>query len=109
MGIRWLLIRDSVGKLDPQALLSRNTDHTLQQMLEWFVQRWAMGVTFEEGRAHLGVETQRQWNDLAIGRTTPALFGLYSVVTLMAQVADGAGNKSGAQCGVVQQDAAHLL
>jgi hypothetical protein len=43
-----------------------------------------MEVTFEEARAHLGLETQRQWNDQAIGRTTPALFGLYSLVALMA-------------------------
>jgi hypothetical protein len=35
-------------------------------------------------RAHLGVETQRQWSDLAIARTTPALFGLFSLVTLTA-------------------------
>jgi len=52
-------------------------------MLEWFVRRWTMEVTLEEARAHLGIETQRQWNDLAISRTTPALFGLYAVVTLM--------------------------
>lgn len=44
-----------------------------------------MEVTFEEVRAHLGVETQRQWNDLAIGRTTPALKGLYSIVTLATE------------------------
>ena len=31
-----------------------------------------------------GIETQRQWNDLAIARTTPVLFGLFSMVTLMA-------------------------
>src|SRR6185503_16326477 len=62
-----------------------NSDHTPQQILSWFVRRWTMEVTFEEARAHLGVETQRQWNDLAIGRTTPALFGLYSIVTLTAQ------------------------
>ena len=43
-----------------------------------------MEVTFEEARAHLGIETQRQWSDWAIGRTTPALFGLYSLVALMA-------------------------
>jgi hypothetical protein len=83
--IRWVLIRDLEGKFDPQALLSTNTDHTPQEILSWFVRRWAMEVTFEEARAHLGVETQRQWNDLAIGRTTPALFGLYSLVTLTAQ------------------------
>ena len=41
-------------------------------------------VAFEESRAHLGVETQRQFSDLAIERTTPALFGLYSLVCLFA-------------------------
>jgi hypothetical protein len=41
-------------------------------------------VTFEEARAHLGIETQRQWSDLAILRTTPLLLGLFSLVTLFA-------------------------
>ena len=50
-----------------------------------FVQRWQVEVTFAESRAHLGLETQRQWNDRAIVRTTPVLLALYSVVTLMAQ------------------------
>jgi hypothetical protein len=35
--------------------------------------------------AHLGVETQRQWSDPAIFRTTPLLLGLYSLVTLYVQ------------------------
>ena len=35
-------------------------------------------------RTHLGVETQRQWSDLAIARTTPALLGLFSWTTLAA-------------------------
>ena len=59
-------------------------EHTPLQMLTWFVRRWRMEVTFEEARAHVGIETQRQWSDLAIARTTPALFGLFSIVTLMA-------------------------
>src|SRR3989442_6572750 len=41
-------------------------------------------VTFHEVRSHLGVETQRQWSDLAILRTTPALLGLFSLVTIFA-------------------------
>ena len=41
-------------------------------------------VTFAEVRRHLGVETQRQWSELAILRTTPALLGLFSLVTLWA-------------------------
>ena len=45
-----------------------------------------MEVTFEEARAHLGIETQRQWNDRAIARTTPALLSLYSVIALTAHL-----------------------
>src|SRR5262245_31417174 len=61
--------------------------HTPLQILTWFVRCWRMEVTFEEVRAHLGIETQRQWSDLAIARTTPALFGLFSIVTLVANQA----------------------
>lgn len=54
------------------------------QILTWFVLRWRLEVTFEEARAHLGLETQRQWSDKAIARTTPALLGLVSLITLWA-------------------------
>jgi hypothetical protein len=82
--IRWVLIRDPLNKFRPQALLS--TDLTLPptQIVTWFVQRWQVEVTFQEVRTHLGVETQRQWADSAIARTTPTLLGLFSVVTLLA-------------------------
>jgi DDE superfamily endonuclease len=80
VAIRWLLIRDPQGEFAPQALVTTQLDHTPSQLLEWFVRRWTMEVTFEEARTHLGIETQRQWSDLAISRTTPALFGLYSLV-----------------------------
>ena len=82
--IRWVLIRDPEGKFAPQALLSTDQDLAAQQIVAWFVQRWQLEVTFEDARAHLGVETQRQWADLAILRTTPALLGLFSLVTLFA-------------------------
>ena len=82
--IRWVLIRDPLGKFEPQALLSTDLERTAAQIVEWFVLRWQVEVTFEEARAHLGVETQRQWSDLAIARTTPALLGLFSLVTVFA-------------------------
>jgi hypothetical protein len=85
VAIRWVLIRDPKQAFKPQALLSTNLEHTPAQMLPWFVRRWTMEVTFEEARAHLGMETQRQWNDRAIARTTPALLSLYSIITLTAQ------------------------
>jgi len=86
VAIRWVLIRDPQARFKPQALLSTNLAHTCEQMLAWFVRRWTMEVTFEEARAHLGMETQRQWNDRAIARTTPALLSLYSIITLTAQL-----------------------
>jgi hypothetical protein len=82
--IRFVLVRDSQGKFKPQALLCTDLAADPIQILSWFVQRWQMETTFQEVRRHLGVETQRQWNELAIARTTPALLGLFSLVTLLA-------------------------
>jgi len=80
--IRWLLVRDPSGELDPQAFLATDLNAHPRDILAWFVSRWQVEVTFEEVRAHLGVETQRQWSDKAILRTTPALLALFSIVTL---------------------------
>jgi len=82
--IRWTLIRDPAGTFPTQALLCTDLAAEPLQILSWFVLRWQLEVTFHEVRAHLGVETQRQWNALAIARTTPALLGLFSLVTLLA-------------------------
>ena len=81
-----MLIRDPLGELKPQALLCTDPAVLTVQIIEWFVLRWQLEVTFQEVRAHLGVETQRQWSDLAIARTTPVLFGLFSWVTLAAHI-----------------------
>ncbi len=83
--IRWVLVRDPLGKLDPQALLCTDPAQDPVQVLRWFVQRWRVEVTFREVRDHLGVETQRQWSDLAIARTMPCLLGLFSLVTLLGK------------------------
>jgi hypothetical protein len=82
--IRWLLVRDPKGELEPQAFLATDLQAQPGDILAWFVSRWQVEVTFEEVRAHLGVETQRQWSDKAILRTTPVLLGLFSIVTLWA-------------------------
>ncbi len=82
--LRWVLIRDPQGKFATQALLCTDLHATPGQILAWFVQRWQLEVTFEAARRHLGLETQRQWSDRAIARTTPALLGLFSLVTLLA-------------------------
>jgi DDE superfamily endonuclease len=82
--VRWVLVRDPLDEFSAQSLLSTDLEAQPIEMLEYFVRRWAVEVTFEETRAHLGVETQRQWSEKAIARTTPAVLALFSVVTLLA-------------------------
>lgn len=82
--IRWVLLRDPHKRFDPQALLCTDLTREPLQIVRWFVQRWQLEVTFREVRDHLGVETQRQWSDKAIARTTPCLLALFSIVTLLA-------------------------
>ncbi len=81
---RWVLVRDPEGEKEPQAFLCTDLDTDPVDILRWFVRRWRTETPFEEARRHLGLETQRQWSDLAILRTTPALLGLFSLVTLWA-------------------------
>ena len=94
--IRWVLVRyeethPRTGKVTQKAgafFCSDTTDLTLpaEQILAWYVGRWNIEVTFEEVRAHLGLETQRQWSVRAIERTTPCLLGIFSLVVLMGKV-----------------------
>jgi hypothetical protein len=83
--IRWVLTRDPSGKHPPKSIFSTDLSQTAEQIITDFMKRWSLEVTFEESRAHLGIETQRQWSDRAIERTTPLLFGLYSLVALFGQ------------------------
>jgi len=82
--IRWVLIRDPQQRFDPQALLCTDLTQDALTIVSWFVRRWQVEVTFQEVRKALGVETQRQWSELAIARATPCLLALFSVVTLLA-------------------------
>ena len=81
--IRWVLVVDPTGKSRPEAFFSTDRRLSPEKIVEYYVLRWNVEVTFEEGRRHLGLESQRQWSDKAIARTTPALLGLYSLVCLM--------------------------
>ena len=81
--IRWVLVRDPAVRLEPRAYFSTRPEDEAATIPAEVVKRWPIEVTFEETRAHLGVETQRQWSDLAIERETPCILGMYSVVALL--------------------------
>ncbi|GHO79669.1 hypothetical protein KSD_74400 [Ktedonobacter sp. SOSP1-85] len=81
--LRWVLTRDPKRKHEPRAYFSTDQAQSGLSIVIDFMKRWCAEVTFEESRAHLGIETQRQWSDKAIERMTPCLFGLYSLVALL--------------------------
>ncbi|MBA2681738.1 MAG: transposase [Ktedonobacteraceae bacterium] len=83
--VRWVLTRDPQGEREARAYFSTDQTQSGLSIVTDFMKRWSAEVTFEESRAHLGIETQRQWSDLAIERTTPCLFGLYSLIALLGQ------------------------
>jgi DDE superfamily endonuclease len=83
--LRWVLVRDPSGQQEPRAFRCTDQEQAPVRIITDYIKRWPLEVTFEESRAHLGIETQRQWSDLAIERSTPALLGLYSLVALFAQ------------------------
>jgi len=91
VAIRYVLVADPAGKLRMEAFFCTDLQATPEQILAWVVRRWSVEVTFEEARAPLGLETQRQWSALAIARTTPILLGLFSLVTVLALQLSGDG------------------
>jgi DDE superfamily endonuclease len=82
--LRWVLVVDPTGMQPPVALFSTSLLLSPRQIVELYVWRWSLEVTFEEARAHLGIQSQRQWSKPATTRTTPVLFALFSLVCLMA-------------------------
>ena len=106
--IRWVLIRDPLNRFAPQALLCTDLARDPARIVGWFVRRWQVEVTFQEARTHLGLETQRQWSDKAIARTTPCLLALFSIVTLLAGPSPSTRTAPGCRDGMVPQTTADL-
>jgi DDE superfamily endonuclease len=85
VAIRWVLVRDPKKRFEPQAFLSTDLTLEARQIVTYFIRRWSMETTFQEARLYLGLDGQRQWNDLATARTTPVRLGLYSLIALIVQ------------------------
>ena len=85
VAIRWVLVRDPKGRCEPLGLLSTDLELEARQILLYYMRRWSMESTFQAARAYLGIDGQRQWQDLAVARSTPARLGLFSLVALIVQ------------------------
>jgi hypothetical protein len=81
--VRCVLVRARGGK-GAQAVATNNQCLLPEEIVSFYEMRWSIEVTFQEARAHLGVETSRGWSVKTIARTTPALFALFSLVVWLA-------------------------
>lgn len=106
--LRWVLIRDPLGQFTTQALLCTDQSAAPPQIVEGFVLRWRVAVTYEDARAHLGIETQRQWSPHAIARTTPRPRGAVLARHLAGPAAPPRPRPARAASGVVRQTAPGL-
>jgi hypothetical protein len=92
--VRWVVSVDPEGRWETRAYFSTRVADAPEWIVRTSLKRWTIETMFEESRAHLGVETQRQWSDRAIERETPCLFGLFSVIALLGQVLHRRGKLS---------------
>lgn len=81
--VRWVYVHDLNGTHRDDYLFTTNVNLSAQEIIEAYTRRWNIETTFEEMRAHLGLETTRGWSRWTVLRAAPCLFGLYSVVALL--------------------------
>ena len=90
--VRWVLVCDPAKAPGEEGylelLVSSDPGLAAEDIIRYYLMRWSCEVTFTEVRRHLGVETQRQWSDRAIARTSPCVMALFSISCLLAHHAN---------------------
>jgi hypothetical protein len=80
--IRWVFVRDRTGTHRDEYFFTTDPGLSPAAVVTHYTGRWNIETTFQELRAHLGLETTRGWSRNTVLRAAPCLFGLYSVVAL---------------------------
>ncbi len=82
VAVRWAFVEDLTGTHRDEYFFTTDVTLTPKQIIEAYTGRWAIEVTFEETREHVGLETTRGRCPKTILRAEPCLFGLYTLVAL---------------------------
>jgi hypothetical protein len=78
--IRWVHVLDLDGNHREEYFYSTDCKMDVTEIIEAFVGRWDIEVTFEEMREHMGLETSRGRTCNTVLRFEPCQFLLYSLV-----------------------------
>lgn len=80
--VRWVFVEDRSGTHRDEYFFSTDEALTPREIVEAYVGRWSIEVTFEEAREHLGLGTTRGHCEETVLRGEPCLLGLYTLVAL---------------------------
>jgi hypothetical protein len=83
VSVRWVFVHDCTGTHREEYLFTTDLSMKPKQIIETFTGRWSIETTFQEMRAHLGLETTRGRTKNTVLRVAPCLFGLYTIVALL--------------------------
>jgi hypothetical protein len=83
--VRWVFVSDRQGTHRDEYLFTTDLALSPTEVIGLYASRWNIETTFQEMRAHLGLETTRGWSEKTVLRAAPCLFGLYTVVALLYQ------------------------
>jgi hypothetical protein len=81
--LRWVFVRDLTGTHREEYFFTTDPALGPAQIIAHYASRWNIETTFQEVRAHLGLETTRGWRERTVLRAAPCLFGLYAVVAAL--------------------------
>ena len=81
--LRWVHVRDREGTHRDEYFYATDPTMAPAAIVTHYAGRWNIETTFQEARAHLGLETTRGWCRRTVERAAPCLFGLYSVVAVL--------------------------
>lgn len=81
--LRWVFVRDQEGTHRDEYFYTTDPALSLESIVGYYTRRWNIETTFQEARAHLGLETTRGWCRRTVQRAAPCLFGLYTIVALL--------------------------
>ena len=81
--LRWVFVRDRTGTHREEYFFTTDPAWRPEAIISHYTARWNIETTFQELRAHLGLETTRGWSRGTVLRAAPCLFGLYSVVAVL--------------------------
>jgi hypothetical protein len=83
VALRWVFVRDDSGTHRDEYFYSTDPSLAPETIIALYTGRWNIETTFQELRAHLGLESTRGWCRRTVLRAAPCLFGLYTLVTLL--------------------------